>query len=67
MKKTLKQLTDTAIGTKFDPPYTIISMADLEERILEGIELQPRTSWRYIDNIFFIWEHGEDSLKQFRY
>ena len=40
-------------------------MADLEERILEDIELQSRIWWRYIDDIFFIWEHGEDSLNQF--
>ena len=42
-EKTLKQLNVTAIGTKFVPPYAIISiMVDLEERILEEIELQPR-------------------------
>ena len=64
-EKTLKQLRGTAIGMKFAPPYAIIFMADLEERILEDIELQPRIWWRYIDDIFFIWEHGEDSLKQF--
>ena len=40
-------------------------MADLEERILEDIKLQPHIWSRYIDDIFFIWEHGEDSLKQF--
>ena len=40
-------------------------MADLEERILEDTELQPRICWRYIDDIFFISEHGEDSLKRF--
>ena len=40
-------------------------MADLEERILQDIELQPRMWWRYIDDTFFIWKHGEDSLKQF--
>ena len=61
--KTLKQLSSTAIGTKFTPPYTNIFMADLEERILKDIELQLRI-W-YIDGIFFIWEHIEDSLKQF--
>ena len=64
-QKTLKQLRGTASGTKFAPPYTIIFMADLEERILEDIEQQPHIWWRYIDDIFFIWEHGEDSLKQF--
>ena len=64
-EKTLKQLRGTVISTKFVPPYAIIFMADLEERILEDIELQPRIWWRYIDDIFFIWEHGEDSSKQF--
>ena len=40
-------------------------MADLEKKTLEEIKLQPRIWWRYINDIFFIWEHGEDSLKQF--
>ena len=40
-------------------------MADLEERILGDIELQPRIWRRYIDDIFFFCEHGQDSLKQF--
>ena len=40
-------------------------MTDLEKRILEDIELEPCTWWRYVDDIFFIWEHGKDSLKQF--
>ena len=55
-EKTLKQLRGTAIGTKFAPPYAIIFMADLEERILEDVELHSRIWWRYIDEIFFIWE-----------
>ena len=41
-KKTLKQLEGTAIGTKFAPPYAILFMANLEERILEDIEPQAR-------------------------
>ena len=62
-EKTLKQLRGTAIGTKFAPLYAIIFMADLQEWILEDIELQPHIFWRYIDDIFFIWEHGENSLR----
>ena len=27
--------------------------------------MQPHIWWKYVDDIFFIWEHGEDSLKQF--
>ena len=32
---------------------------------MKDIELQPRIWWRYIDDIFFIWEHREDSSKKF--
>ena len=41
-EKTLRQLRDTTIGTKFAPLYAIIFMADLEERILKDFELKPR-------------------------
>ena len=61
-KKTFKQLRGTAIGTKFAPSYAIIFTANLEERILKDIELKPRISWRYIDDIFFIWGNMEKIL-----
>ena len=64
-EKTFKQKRGTAIGTKFAPPYAILFMANLEEKMLEGFEKKPMIWWRYIDNIFFIWEHGEESLKVF--
>ena len=35
---TLIQLRATAIGTKFAPPYAIVFMAEIEEKILEDIE-----------------------------
>ena len=34
-EKTFKQKRGTAIGTKFAPPYTILFMGDLEEKMLE--------------------------------
>ena len=40
-------------------------MADLEKRLLSDIDLKPCIWWRYIDDIFLIWEHGEKSLKLF--
>ena len=49
----------------FAPSYATTFMADLEGRILEDIELQPRIQLRYIDNSSFIWEHEKDSLKRF--
>ena len=38
-------------------------MAELEEKILSEIELKPYLWWRYIDDIFFLWEHREEKLK----
>ena len=46
--------------TRFAPPYNILFMADLEEKMLETYENKPMIWWRYIDAIFFIWEHAEE-------
>ena len=64
-EKTLKQKRVTAVGTKFSPPYSILFMAELEEEILSEIELKSCLWWRYIDDIFFLWEHGQEKLKEF--
>ena len=65
LDKTFKQKQGTAIETKFAPPYSVLFMADLEKRLLSDIDLKPYIWWRYIDDIFLIWEHGEESLKLF--
>ena len=63
-EKALKQKRSTAFGTKFAPPYTILFMTELEEEIISEIELKPCLWWRYIDDFFFLWEHGEKKLKE---
>ena len=62
---TFKQKSGTAIGTKFAPSYAILTMGDFEEKALDGATLKPWLWWRYIDDIFLVWEHGEDSLLEF--
>ena len=37
---------------------SLFFMADLEDKILEIFEKKDNDLWRYIDDIFFIWEHG---------
>ena len=64
-EETFKQKRGTAIGTKFALPYAIFFMADLKEKLLEIFEKKTMIWWRYIDDIFFIWEHGEESLRVF--
>ena len=55
----------TAIGTKFAPPYACIFMDEVETEFLKSHELQPFLWLRYIDDMFFIWTHGEEKLTQF--
>ena len=64
-KSTFKQKRGTAIVTKFVPPYTILVMTDFNETFLESFEKKPMFWRRYIDDIFFVWEHCEESLKVF--
>ena len=40
-------------------------MAELEETILKIVDNKPYLWWRYIDDIFSIWEHGEKKSRNF--
>ena len=60
----MKQILETAIGTKFAAPYAVLFMSVLEEKILSKVKNKPSVWWRYTDDIFVIWEHGEVSLKE---
>ena len=63
--KVFQQIVGTAIGTKFAPPYACIFMDQLETKFLETQTFKPLVWFRYIDDIFFIWTHGEEKLKTF--
>ena len=63
--KIKQQISGTAIGTKFAPPYACIYMNITETAFLKTQELQPFVWLKYIDDIFFIWTHGEAELKKF--
>ena len=59
------QKSGTAMGTRMAPSYAIIYMASVEEDLLARAILKPSMWIRYIDDIFFIWKHGEEELKRF--
>ena len=40
-------------------------MAELEEDMIKESECKPYLRWRYIYNIFFLLERGENKLKSF--
>ena len=61
------QTHGTAMGTRTAPSYANIFMADLENKLLDNSpnNLQPLIWKRYIDDIFVVWKHGEESLHTF--
>ena len=63
--KIKQQVSGTAIGTKFAPPYACLFMDKFEASFLETQQFQPLVWFIYIDDIFFIWTHGEEKLKIF--
>ena len=60
-----RQKLGTAIGTKFAPAYANLFMTRLEERLLDASADKPLVWMRFIDDVFFIWTHGEEKLKSF--
>ena len=63
--KIIQQISGTAIGTKFAPPYACLFMDRIEKDFLDSEIVKPWLWLRYIDDIFFIWTEGEDKLEGF--
>ena len=63
--KVKKQISVTAIRTRFAPPYACIFMEKVEREFLEEEDIKPWVWFRYIDDIFFIWTEGENKFKSF--
>ena len=40
-------------------------MTEMEEKFFEKVDNKPCLWWRYVDDTFFIWEHGEEKLRNF--
>ena len=64
-ERKFRQKQGTAIGTKMAPPYAILFMDDLETKMLQEFHQKPFVWWRYIDDVFLIWQHGKESLQKF--
>ena len=59
------QVQGTAMGTCMAPNYANLFFGKLEKSLLEAARLKPTIWLRYLDDIFFIWDHGIDELKKF--
>jgi hypothetical protein len=59
------QLRGTAIGTKLAVGFANNYVGYFERLFVEFYHKHPRTWLRFIDDVFMIWTHGEDSLAEF--
>ena len=53
------------MGTRMAPSFANLSVGRLERKFLLTQNVKPREWWRFIDDIFAIWTHGELSLRDF--
>ena len=59
------QIHGTAMGKLFAPNYANIFMATWEGEALAKSPLQPLIYLRFLDDIFIIWQHGEEAFWDF--
>ena len=50
------------MGKKFAPNYANLFLAEWEEKALEKCVLKPSVYWRFLDDIFMIWEHSKEDF-----
>ena len=63
--KFYEQISSTTMGTKCAPIHAILFMDRLEREFLSTRKLIPLVWWRYIDDIFMIWQHSHEELNSF--
>ena len=59
------QSDGTAIGSRLGKNYACTYMGQWEKQLLSNAPFKPMIYWRYIDDIFGIWLHGEQELVRF--
>ena len=55
----------TAMGTRMAPAFANLFMGNFEEKALGGFQDKPLFWFRYIDDIFMVWTHGNEKLDRF--
>ena len=63
-RKFYQQISGTAIGAKFAPPYACIFMDFIETEFLKMQAIKPWLWKRFIDDIFFIWTDSDENLNK---
>ena len=59
------QIGGTAMGTRLAPSFANLYMYHFEDKFVYPYHLQPQVWYRYIDDVFMIWDYGKDELDKF--
>ena len=59
------QTRGTAMGKRFAPAYANIFMAEWEEKALAACDKKPLYYFRFLDDIWGIWEYSMEDFEQF--
>ncbi len=54
------------MGTKVAPSYANIFMEYLENKLLQNAIVKPALYLHYIDDLFCIFDQGEEKVKEFK-
>ena len=52
------------MGIRLAPTYANLFMTNLEEKLISQYDQKPTAWLRYIDDIFFMWDHGKENLNK---
>ena len=58
------QIGATAMGTKLAPSYVNLFMENLEKKLLETHNQKPDVWWRFLADIFYVWNYGPEELER---
>ena len=53
------------MGTRMAPSYANLFIGNFEQQAFNNSLLKPFIWWRFIDDIFMTWTHGEEHPKTF--
>ncbi|XP_054257427.1 uncharacterized protein LOC128982491 [Macrosteles quadrilineatus] len=63
--KLYRQDEGMAMGSPLSPIFANIFMEEFEQKALASARLKPKIWWRYVDDTFVVFPHGDDKLNEF--
>lgn len=63
--KLYRQDEGMAMGSPLSPIFANIFMEEFEKKALSSAQFKPKIWWRYVDDTFVVFSHGNDKLIEF--